>query len=336
MTIVTPPQTARRWWLSWYHDRTRGFELTSPWWTSPWWISREGFDIICAAVVAASRHAAEEIILSAYDDRPDGLRWRFAEEQAANWSPFGDRFPRADWMRWPEETARPAWTAATLAEALGIRTTDITGGHTDMTGGHPGHVLTETHAARLIEEYAIQVTANVIDGYLDLTADHLTEDDDRLAITDCPVTHCRIDRITVGPWAVDEEVMTRADRGLSMEGLSRVTAWVDDATTGAPTAWVVRRSDREVRGWVPDRADAELVLTVPGQVWAHPGAPEGAAKTRIDLAVLSVGARVLVDRGPDLASLPSRGWVQVARGAADPWSGTRLALVRAFMPGVIL
>lgn len=103
-------------WLSWYATPDTG-----PWslhW--PWWISgarivadRLAFDeereepTVCAAVQSEDADAAREIILAAHDKRPDGkIEWRFCEEQDQSWAPFSDRFPRGDWMQWPEG-ARP-------------------------------------------------------------------------------------------------------------------------------------------------------------------------------------------------------------------------------------
>jgi hypothetical protein len=224
-------------------------------------------------------------------------------------------------------TTPAAWTIRTLATALGIRPADI-------TGGHPVRALTETESARIIRENALQVTANVIGGYLTLDTSDLDEDDDRWLIADCPVTRCRVERITVGAWGVDEDGMERAERGLSSEGLSRVTEWVEDGAD-TWTTWVVRRTDREVRGWVPTRAYATLVLSAPGQTWVRRGAPEGSAKSGRDLDELHAAMRVVVERGLAVADLPSRGWY-AAPITADPWAGTRLAAVRALMPGVTL
>ena len=94
-------------WLSWYGN---GWPFTLD---TPWWISGYRFfadenakddefqqPTICAAVRAESKEAAKEIILAAHDARPSNLEWRFVDERPADWSPFTDRFPRADWMQW--------------------------------------------------------------------------------------------------------------------------------------------------------------------------------------------------------------------------------------------
>lgn len=93
-----------RWWVSWWHLCGLGeFELTSPWWISGFRDSGDGSDAdsICAAVLAATPDAAREVVLSSYDVRPAALGWRFVEQMPADWSPFCDRFPQADWMGWP-------------------------------------------------------------------------------------------------------------------------------------------------------------------------------------------------------------------------------------------
>lgn len=94
--------TASRYWLSWYHKPALmgGFELHLPWWISG--TRADGADTVCAAVIAASEDAAREIIFDCYDKRPFDIEWRFCDERAADWSPFSERFPRADWMQWPE------------------------------------------------------------------------------------------------------------------------------------------------------------------------------------------------------------------------------------------
>ena len=80
----------------------------------PWWISGETMDdktIICAAVMASDEGAAQFIIEGAFDPGTDmsNVELRFNTQKAADWSPFGsDRFPQADWMRWP-------WPNFTLA-----------------------------------------------------------------------------------------------------------------------------------------------------------------------------------------------------------------------------
>lgn len=88
-------------WLSWIHeDKFGAFELHYPWWCS-------GYDskdnpTMCAAVKAKDKHGAREIILGCYDYLPDDLEFRFVEQQENHWTPFSDRFPKADWMKWDE------------------------------------------------------------------------------------------------------------------------------------------------------------------------------------------------------------------------------------------
>lgn len=94
-------------WLSWYcPGYLMGmFELHSPWWISG--STMDGAWTICAAVRAANEDAAKAVILASYDDPPDTLKWRFVEEQRQEWSPFCDRFTRADWMQWHAEDTQP-------------------------------------------------------------------------------------------------------------------------------------------------------------------------------------------------------------------------------------
>lgn len=99
-----------RYWVSWCHDAEMGvFELRNPWWVSGSFAlwddgSDEDYTVqtICAAVEAASLDAAKKAVISAYDTPPSDMVWRFAEERPDNWSPFSERFQRADWMQWPD------------------------------------------------------------------------------------------------------------------------------------------------------------------------------------------------------------------------------------------
>jgi hypothetical protein len=87
-------------WISWYADPAFGeFELHSPWWISGY---RDDVATICAAVLAADEDAAREAVALAYDSRSGWIEFRFTTQQENGWSPFCDRFPRADWMIWPE------------------------------------------------------------------------------------------------------------------------------------------------------------------------------------------------------------------------------------------
>lgn len=87
-----------RWWVSWY-GRNGVFELHSPWWVSGF---NDEHDIFCAAVLAENTKAAKQVILDAHDKGHEPARWRFVNPMAQNWSPFCGRFPRADWMQWPD------------------------------------------------------------------------------------------------------------------------------------------------------------------------------------------------------------------------------------------
>lgn len=99
----------KNFWLSWYG--TAGpFTLEWPWWISGHRIvaDRLAFDewceepTICAAIQAADETSAKAIVLASHDALPADLEWRFCEEQPEGWEPFNSRFPKADWMQWPE------------------------------------------------------------------------------------------------------------------------------------------------------------------------------------------------------------------------------------------
>ena len=87
----------KRFWLSWYNRNS----FTLVW---PWWVSGHQGDasIVCAAIQARDERAARDVIEQAMDNPEQQIEWRFCNERAAGWSPFCERFPRADWMMWPE------------------------------------------------------------------------------------------------------------------------------------------------------------------------------------------------------------------------------------------
>lgn len=97
-------------WVSWWTTFELGsFELHNPWWFSGHRIGSFNASSnelsVCAAVKAESEEAVKEKILSSYDKRPDpmSVEWRFVVEKPTDWSPFCNRFPRRDWMKWEEE-----------------------------------------------------------------------------------------------------------------------------------------------------------------------------------------------------------------------------------------
>lgn len=97
----------KRWWVSWHGEAP--FTLRWPWWISGFGltVNRFAFDeererlSFCAAVIAPDRQAAADIIVAAHDTAPRDLEWRFLEERPDDWSPFSERFPKANWMKWP-------------------------------------------------------------------------------------------------------------------------------------------------------------------------------------------------------------------------------------------
>ncbi len=85
-------------WISWFDPCYGGWELHSPWWVSGYRGSDDA-PTICAAVKAESAEEAKASIHRAYD-MPCTLEFRFVEEKPPGWSPFSDRFRRAEWMQW--------------------------------------------------------------------------------------------------------------------------------------------------------------------------------------------------------------------------------------------
>ncbi len=90
-------------WVSWYRsDKSmQEFEYHGPWWCTGY---RDNDGIYCAAVNAGTTDEAKKVISESFDNHPGNIKWRFIEKRDNDWSPFSDRFPRADWMQWPVKT----------------------------------------------------------------------------------------------------------------------------------------------------------------------------------------------------------------------------------------
>jgi hypothetical protein len=88
----------RPFWVSWW-GVPGTFELHRPWWVSG--ERDDGMQSICAAVLAPDEFSARLSVQWAMDDKEAVIEWRFCEPKERGWSPFGSRFRRADWMRWP-------------------------------------------------------------------------------------------------------------------------------------------------------------------------------------------------------------------------------------------
>jgi len=104
-------------WLSWI-AKDADFTIPFPWWVSGF---TDDTPIVCCAVWAQDEEKAKQIIKDAHFVGDPDIEFRFCEEKAPDWSPFCDRFPRADWMIWwndcPLEDALRA-EVARLREAL--------------------------------------------------------------------------------------------------------------------------------------------------------------------------------------------------------------------------
>lgn len=97
---------ASNYWVRFYVDGSAypHFEYHGPWWVSG--LTGDGEQYICAAVRARDEAHAEAIINASFDAGYGVQEFSFADVQGSSWSPFCDRFPRADWMQWPEVTGR--------------------------------------------------------------------------------------------------------------------------------------------------------------------------------------------------------------------------------------
>ncbi len=101
-------------WLSWYANKDDGpFTLHWPWWIGGHRVEFVGDDTretpsICAAVAADTETDARAAVLYAHDRPPERIEWRFCEARPDDWTPYRDRFPKADWMpEWPPSTPIP-------------------------------------------------------------------------------------------------------------------------------------------------------------------------------------------------------------------------------------
>jgi hypothetical protein len=90
----------KNYWISWYGPKAYAFTLYSPWWISgtAWSKDDDEIDIFCAAVKANSEEDAKEVIRKSHD-KYEELDFRFCSERPDDWSPFCERFERADWMK---------------------------------------------------------------------------------------------------------------------------------------------------------------------------------------------------------------------------------------------
>lgn len=91
----------RRWWVSWYGENGV-FCLHSPWWIAGFRGSKPDDYIFVAAVQASTFPKAQSAIRDAHDDPGAVIEWRFIEPRKPTWSPFNQRFPRAEWMKWDD------------------------------------------------------------------------------------------------------------------------------------------------------------------------------------------------------------------------------------------
>lgn len=108
--------------------------LTSPWWpdgvetTETSLGLRQGTaPVFVAAVRAVDKAHAERVVFRGVTGADVVVE--FVKEMPSDWSPFSERFPRADWMDWPE-IPRPRV------------------GDTVQVAGLPGHALTVDMQAR--------------------------------------------------------------------------------------------------------------------------------------------------------------------------------------------
>lgn len=94
-------------WISWIQTPDMPiFESNIPWWIidmDDMGGIKIGVDeryTICAAIKAMNEKSAIEEIKSLFDEIPQKISFKFVTQKEKGWSPFCNRFKRADWMRW--------------------------------------------------------------------------------------------------------------------------------------------------------------------------------------------------------------------------------------------
>lgn len=105
----------RIYWLSWQHREKLGsYELHWPWWVSG---HGDGYNCLCAAIVARDEDAVREVVYDCYDARPDHIEFRFIEERPDDFVPYSDRFRWQSWMPVFDDAFDPVALIRKQAEA---------------------------------------------------------------------------------------------------------------------------------------------------------------------------------------------------------------------------
>ncbi len=102
----------KNYWVGWYCPVSKmgKFELHSPWWISGETMEDDEGNFaytICSAVKAENEDQAKLKIIMSFDAdqikwASTSIEWRFVTEQPDDWSPYCDRFQKADWIQWPD------------------------------------------------------------------------------------------------------------------------------------------------------------------------------------------------------------------------------------------
>lgn len=93
----------KRYWCRFYAltSEMPSFEYHGPWWVSGHTADDPEQVTICAAVCADSGDQAHALLDACFDPGHSMVGLDFCNQRADDWEPFSERFPRADWMRWP-------------------------------------------------------------------------------------------------------------------------------------------------------------------------------------------------------------------------------------------
>ena len=87
----------KKYWISWYHAE----DFTPFTLDTAWWVSGEDMNnrqTICAAIFSDHVALAHQQIQMLYDATPKEIEFRFCEEKPDEWTPYCERFPKAEWM----------------------------------------------------------------------------------------------------------------------------------------------------------------------------------------------------------------------------------------------
>ena len=92
-----------KYWVSWRHYAEMGdfiFKDENPCWETGELYAGRPIITYVVAIKTFDEYLAKKEVFNAYDQQVEEIDFIFAVKKPAKWSPFCERFPRADWMVW--------------------------------------------------------------------------------------------------------------------------------------------------------------------------------------------------------------------------------------------